>query len=139
MARHVVEVEGLKHGGQPIPWAVRMGPLLVTGSISGADPATGAAPADAATEIAQAFDNVDATLEAAGATRDDIAKVSVYLRDLKDRETLNTEWVSRFPSAEDRPVRHTTAEPLPPKYRIKLEVLAFITDRPTDDTSRRSS
>ncbi len=51
MQRRTITVSGLGHGDQPIPLATVVGGLLVTGGISGRDPATGRVPEDLAGEV----------------------------------------------------------------------------------------
>jgi 2-iminobutanoate/2-iminopropanoate deaminase len=125
MKRTVIEVEGLTHRGQPIPLAVRRGPLLTSGSVSGRDRATGTRPDDTLTEIANAFDNVRAVLEAGGMDLDALVKVEVALSDLDLRGQVNEVWLKLFPDEHDRPVRHTTRGALPGDLRIQLSILAY--------------
>lgn len=124
--RHVVEVEGLGHGTNPIPVAVTLGGLLFSGTVPGVDRASGEVPDDRAAEIANAFENLDAVLTAAGASWGDIGKVDVSLRDKGDRPLVNDQWVARFPDAADRPARHTAEVDLPGAYNIQLEVIAVL-------------
>jgi 2-iminobutanoate/2-iminopropanoate deaminase len=126
--RQVVEVEGLGHGAQPIPLAVRMGPLLTTGGISGVDRASGEIPADADAEVANLFANVAAVLEAAGADASAVAKMTFFVRDRSLRDAINQQWVAMFPEAADRPARHTLVHDLPGRMQVQAEVLAFISD-----------
>jgi 2-iminobutanoate/2-iminopropanoate deaminase len=125
MTRQLIHVDGLGHGNQPIPLAVRIGPLLVSGSISGRAPETGQLPDDVAQEIAQAFENLAAVLREGGLGLDDVAKVDVALRAREDRQLLNEVWVSTFPNEHDRPVRHVTTPELPSPLNIQLAVLAY--------------
>lgn len=125
MRRTVIEVEGLTHLGQPIPLAVRRGPLLVSGSISGRDRSSGTRPEESLTEITNAFDNMRAVLVAGGMDLDALVKLEVSLSDLSLRDEVNQVWLKLFPSADDRPVRHTTRGALPGDLRIQLSVLAY--------------
>lgn len=123
--RQSIEIPGLGHGGQPIPAASRVGPLLVSGGISGKDPETGTIPEDPAAEVAQAFTNLKAILEAAGATLEHVAKVTVFVKDRDIRTHVNPPWLELFPDPESRPARHTLETSLA-GMRIQLECLAFI-------------
>lgn len=122
--RQVVHVKGLGHGQNPIPVAVVVGQFVFTGSISGVDRDDGSIPADIATEVRNAFDNLGAVLSEAGCGYPDVAKVDVSLRDKKNRGHVNTEWLKHFPDEDDRPVRHTTQADLPPGLNIQLEIIA---------------
>jgi len=123
--REVIEVPGLGHSN-PIPLAVKIGSMIFSGGISGQDPATGKAPSDPGQQIVLAFQNMQKIIEAAGGTTDDIAKVVVYLRDMKLREQVNVEWVKMFPDAENRPVRHTMPTDSPTNPGIQLEMTAVL-------------
>ncbi len=65
-------------------------------------------------------------VEAGGGTTGDIAKVSVYLKDRKDRDMVNVEWVKMFPSEDDCPVRHAIPSDLPGNRVIQLEFIAVV-------------
>lgn len=126
--RHVVEVEGLGHGAQPIPLAVRLGPLLVTGGISGTDRHNGEVPTDGAAQVAHLFDNVAAVLAATGAGAEHVAKVTFFVRDRGLRDEINSHWVALFPDAGDRPARHTLVQDLPGRMQVQADLLAYIPD-----------
>ena len=126
--RHVVEVEGLGHGSQPIPLAVRVGPLLTTGGISGVDRTSGEIPDDTGAEVANLFANVKAVLDAAGTDPSTVAKITFFVRDRGLRDAINQEWVAMFPDADDRPARHTLVHDLPGRMQVQAEVLAFLAD-----------
>jgi enamine deaminase RidA (YjgF/YER057c/UK114 family) len=123
--RSVIAVEGLSHRGQPIPLAVRRGPLLVSGSISGRGRATGERPDSLRTEIRNAFDNLQAVLCAGGMSLDCVVRIEVALSDLALRAEVNEVWEELFPAADDRPVRHTTRGQLPGDLRVQLSVTAI--------------
>lgn len=124
MARRTIKVEGLGHGDQPIPLAVRTGPLLVSGSISGRLP-SGELPTEVAEEIEQSFRNVRRTLTIAGMELSDVAKIDVALRVPETRAILNDVWCRVFPDDDDRPARHITVSMLPGSLSIQLSVIAF--------------
>ena len=123
--RRNIEVPGMGHGDQPIPVATVVGGLLVTGGISGRDPKTGQLPEDPAAEVAQAFANLQAVLDAAGASADDVAKVTVFVKDRDIRAHINPVWVQMFSDPDSRPARHTLETNLA-GMRLQLECLAVI-------------
>ena len=57
--------------------------------------------ADVIRQSEQVLDNVGAVLHSAGASFDDVVRVGVYVRDMADRETINT--VRRRYFADARP------------------------------------
>ena len=125
-SREVIVIPGLDHGPQPIPLAVKIGPFLFSGSISGRDAATHEFPTDPEAQIALAFRNVELVVEAAGATTANIAKLDVRLRDLAHREIVNREWLRLFPDEADRPARHTTRVELAGDTLIQIEIIAVL-------------
>ncbi len=78
--RRSINVPGASHAN-PIPSASRRGPFVVTGAISGTDPATGKVPEDLDQQCRQMFDNVRRVITAAGGTPDDIVKMTVWITD----------------------------------------------------------
>jgi 2-iminobutanoate/2-iminopropanoate deaminase len=104
--RRSIHIDGFSHVN-PIPAASRIGPLLMSGVITGRDPATGQLPKSLQEQCAFMFGHVRAVVEAAGGSTDNIIKLTIWLANPGDRETLNTEWVRMFPDAESRPARHT--------------------------------
>ncbi|WP_298236429.1 RidA family protein [uncultured Azohydromonas sp.] len=120
-----IDLPGLAHKA-PIPQAARVGPLLCSSGIAGKDPTTGELPADAAAQAANAFANMDRLLEAGGARLEDVAKLTVYLKDPAAREAVNAQWLRRFPDPHDRPARHILEHDLQHGMALQLEFLAFV-------------
>ncbi|MBO0691772.1 MAG: RidA family protein [Acidimicrobiaceae bacterium] len=125
-SRDSIEVKGLSHGNNPIPFGSRVGPLVCSGGIMGADPATGKVPEDGADQVRFVFQNLQSFMTAAGGSVDDVAKVEVLLADNSLRGAVNEEWVKVFPDEHSRPARHTTAGPLQGSMLIQLEVIAWV-------------
>ncbi|MET0458551.1 MAG: RidA family protein [Ilumatobacteraceae bacterium] len=101
-----IEIPGLSHL-TAIPVATRIGPLIVSSVISPFDPGTRDVPDTIDAQIANIFGHVGAMLEAAGATWDDVAKMSFWVADPAHRAAIEGPWLERFPSAASRPSRHT--------------------------------
>ncbi len=126
--RRSIEVSGVKHQN-PIPAASRKGPFVVSGAISGADPATGKVPEDLDAQCAAMFANVRRLIEAAGGTTDDIIKMTVWITDRGLRPTLNKHWVEMFPDPHSRPARHTvTSSDLTAPMQVQCDLLAVISE-----------
>jgi 2-iminobutanoate/2-iminopropanoate deaminase len=125
MPRRVIKVPGLGHGQQPIPLAVVVNGVLVTGGIDGRDPETGTVPEDPASEVRHLFANLKAVLDAAGCSPDEVAKITVFVKDRDIRQYVNPEWVKLFPDPDSRPARHTLVQPLS-GVRIQLDCLAVL-------------
>jgi 2-iminobutanoate/2-iminopropanoate deaminase len=120
-----IDVPGASHNA-PIPAAARVGGLLCTSAVSGKDAATGALPADAASQVRHCFANLKAVLAAGGASLDDVAKFNVALKDNTVREAFNAEWLACFPDPHDRPARHIVLQDLQHGMWLQVEVLAFV-------------
>jgi 2-iminobutanoate/2-iminopropanoate deaminase len=124
--RQVLEVPGISHGANPIPAGVRIGNLVFSGGIMGQDPETGTMPPDPARQAELAFQAMRRLVETAGGTIDDIALVTVFLKDLAYREHINREWLKYFPNADDRPARHTLRYDLPGAMLVQLQCIAVL-------------
>jgi 2-iminobutanoate/2-iminopropanoate deaminase len=120
-----IEVEGLGHGA-PIPMGARVGGIIYSSGISGTDRSTGTTPEDGATQVRHTFSNLVAFLDAAGATTDDLVRVSVSIADNSLRPAINEEWLALFPDPEDRPARHISWHELGGSILIQIEVVAVV-------------
>ena len=103
--RQAIHAAGVSHAN-PIPNACRIGNLMVSGAIGGANATTGAVPPTIEAQCTNMFANLRAIVAAGGASTDDIIKLTVYLKNRSDRAALNVEWLKMFPDAESRPARH---------------------------------
>ena len=125
MRRQSFEIEGYKHGGNPIPAVTRIGNLVLTGGISGIDTSSGVMPAALDDQCANMFGLAATILKAADAKLADVIKVTVFMRAGLDREALNREWLKCFPDPHSRPVRHTLVnEHLAGGMLIQCELMA---------------
>ena len=125
-----LHVSGLGHGATPIPLGARVGNLLCSSGINGADAATGKLPEDPLAQVKHAFANLQSLLAAGGASLGDVVKLTVYLKDGPNqkalRDAINVEWIACFPDADDRPARHILVYDLQNGMALQLEVTAFI-------------
>lgn len=110
----------------PIPLGARVGPLLCSSAIAGKSQADGTLPADGAAQVANAFANLRALLEAGGANLSHVVKLGVTLADDGLRDAVNTHWLACFPDADDRPARHVAMQPLGHGMAVQLEVMAWV-------------
>lgn len=118
--RRVIEFPTIRHAA-PIPSAVVIDNVLASSALFGADPATGALPAEADAQVGFLFRNVADILDLAGGTPDDVLRMDVLIRDNAVRELVNREWLQMFPDPADRPARHiTVVENLPAAAQIEL-------------------
>jgi 2-iminobutanoate/2-iminopropanoate deaminase len=104
----------------PIPNACRIGNIVMSSVIGGANPGTRELPATLEQQVANLFGYIRHDVEAAGGTVGDIIKITFWVKDpVKQRAALNAEWLKMFPDATSRPARHT--QYLPPDSRALVQ------------------
>lgn len=123
-----IHVEGVTHGSAPIPMGARVGNIVYSSAIAGKDPATNKLPATPREQVKFAFANLKTLLANAGASLNDVVRVSVLLKDNSLREAINEEWLACFPDPDDRPARHVSPTDLQHGMLLQLEVVAVITE-----------
>jgi 2-iminobutanoate/2-iminopropanoate deaminase len=81
---------------------------------------------DEQTEVV--IDNIEAILEAGGATLSDVVKATVHLVDETEFPRFNEVYARRFP--EPRPARTTVGSGMRqvPGMRVEIDVIAYIGD-----------
>ncbi|HET6569149.1 MAG TPA: Rid family detoxifying hydrolase [Rhodothermales bacterium] len=110
--------------GGPYAHAVEAGALVFCSGQTAVDPATRTLiDGDVAAQTRQALDNVARILDAAGLTLRDVAKTTVYLRNMGDFAAMNAAYADVF--GAHRPARTTigVAE-LPGGAQIEIECIA---------------
>src|ERR1700716_177110 len=90
MPRSSIYIGEIAHQS-PIPNASRIGNIIVSGLIRGADPLTSKLAATLEQQCAFMFLHMRQTVEAGGATVEDIIKVTVWMKELQ-RQPINHEW-----------------------------------------------
>ena len=121
-----IHVDGVKHGA-PIPMGARVGNMIFSSGIMGADPATGTVPEDLESQCVFAFANMKTMVENAGGTIKNIGTIKVYMKDRSQREAVNRPWLEMFPDEEDRPARHAIEyDAFPPGVLVQLEIVAVV-------------
>ena len=124
--RKSIEIEGFTHKN-PIPAASRVGNMLMTGIITGTDPATGKLADTLEAQCANIFHHVRSIMAVAGGSTDDIIKMNVWMKDRSNRDVLNAEWVKMFPDPAARPARHTSQTALEGGQLIVCDITAVFT------------
>jgi len=124
MKRRAVYISQFSHRN-PIPNAARIGPIVASGLIRGVDPVTHKLPASLVEQCAYMFANIRHTIEAAGASVDDIVKVTFYMNPLV-RGPINDEWTKMFPDADTRPARQIMEMPMETGVLVQCDLLAVI-------------
>ena len=90
---------------------MRKGPLLQTAGQVGADPTTGAFADGVSAQTTRVLQNLNAVLEAGGATFDDVIMLRVYLADAGDFAALNDAYDAFVPA-------HTPSGVLPARTTV---------------------
>jgi 2-iminobutanoate/2-iminopropanoate deaminase len=104
-------------GEDPIPVGVRIDDAIHGLRIEGTDPS-------------DALRNLERVVKAAGATLDNVAQVSFFLKDAAQLKTINPAWLQMFPDDEDRPTyKFMTAADLPPEKPALVEFFAIANKR----------
>jgi enamine deaminase RidA (YjgF/YER057c/UK114 family) len=124
MPRRSVYVDEIAHQS-PIPNASRIGNIIVSGLIRGADPATSKLAATLEQQCAFMFLHMRRAVESGGATVEDIIKVTVWMKELT-RQPVNDQWVKMFPDPEARPARQILEVPMEPGVLIQCDFMAVI-------------
>ena len=103
----------------PYSDAVRAGNLLFLSGKVGTTPGAGVSE-----ETAQALDSVKATLEANGATLNDVVKCTVILADIADWDAMNVVYRKYFPT--EKPARTTFSGGLVRNARVEIDCIAVL-------------
>jgi 2-iminobutanoate/2-iminopropanoate deaminase len=111
----------------PIPNASRIGNIVMSSVIGGANPGTRNLPDTLEQQAANVFGNIRHDIEAAGGSVDDIIKITFWVKDpAKQRAVLNTEWVKMFPDVASRPARHTLTLPADSRALVQADFVAVL-------------
>jgi enamine deaminase RidA (YjgF/YER057c/UK114 family) len=124
MARRSIYVGEIAHQS-PIPNASRIGNIIVSGLIRGFDPATSKLATTLDEQCKFMFMHMQRTVEAGGATLDDIVKITVWIERL-ERRLVNEEWVRMFPDPASRPARQILEVPMEAGVLIQCDFMAVI-------------
>jgi 2-iminobutanoate/2-iminopropanoate deaminase len=110
----------------PYSQAVRMGNLLFISGQIPIDPLTGnLIQGDISAMTRRVFDNLDAILQAAGASFDNVVRTTVFLADMEDFAAMNEVYATRF--RNPAPARSTVqAARLPKDARVEIDVVAVL-------------
>ena len=108
----------------PYSQAIQSGSLLFLSGQIPLDPATGQmVEGDIAAQTHRVFKNLQAVLEAAGATLDHVVRTTVYVADMNDFATVNEVYGTYFSSPA--PARATVqAARLPKDARVEIDAIA---------------
>lgn len=121
--RRSIEIGGFAHRN-PVPAASRIGKMLFSGVLTGRDPATRNMPEDLTDQVHYVFAHIRELMEAAGGSTDNIAKLTVWLVNYRDRDALNREWIAMFPDPQSRPARQVMHTMLDEGALVQADLVA---------------
>ncbi|MPZ47968.1 MAG: RidA family protein [Dehalococcoidia bacterium] len=124
--RETYHLDPVKHNA-PIPMGAKVGNVVFSSAIGGANPATGVVPEGIDEQCENAFQNLRNFLAKAGATTDDVVRISVFMKSEANRQKINKPWLEMFPDEQDRPARHQlVVENMPLPYDVQIEAIAVL-------------
>ena len=110
----------------PVPNAAILRGLLVTSSILGKRLDSDEYPADRGEQTALVFRYLEAILDDAGATSQDVIKLDLYFADKADRALANEHWLRLWPDPAHRPARQAHQAVLPDGCCLQIVAMAVL-------------
>lgn len=99
--------------------------FVLTAGVGPQDPRTGEVPEGVGPQTRRVLDSISAILDAAGASLDDVVKVTVHLADLAEFDEFNAAYRDYFTAPY--PVRTTVGSQLS-GIRVEIDVMAVLPD-----------
>lgn len=125
MAKVAIHPEGTKIPTVPLTHGIRKGNILQVAGQVAFDPSTNEIVGTTVTEqTRQVMHNVQAILEAGGATLDDVVMCRIYLTDTAHFDELNDAYREFF--EESFPARTTVYVGLPEGLLVEIDALAVL-------------
>ena len=110
----------------PVPNAAMLRGLLVTSGILGKRLDSDEYPADRGEQTALVFRYLEAILDEAGATSQDVIKLDLYFADKADRALANDHWLRLWPDPAHRPARQAHQAVLPDGCCLQIVAMAVL-------------
>lgn len=129
MRRRSINTDTFNHGELPIPAASRVDNVVYTGAISGYDITARAHAEGLEAQCALMFSHLKAILAAAGASPEDVVRMTFYAKTPEVRAAINVEWVKLFPDPASRPARHVIGHETPKGSFVQCDAVAVIASR----------
>lgn len=105
----------------PYSQGITVGKRIYVSGQGALNPDTGKTPESVSEQTKQVLNNIKTILEEAGATMDDVVKVTAHLQDLKDFDEFNKEYCKFF--RKPYPVRTTVGSQLL-NTLVEIDVIA---------------
>ena len=128
MERQVVSTEQAPKAIGPYSQGIRAGMFIFTAGQVAIDPATGKlVEGDIRAQTRQVLNNLDAILQAAGASLGQVVKTTVFLADMNDFQAMNGVYATFF--TVNPPARSTVqVTRLPLGALVEIEAVTFVGD-----------
>lgn len=124
MPREIIATAKAPAAVGPYSQAVRAGHLVFTAGQIGIDPVLGQLRSGIAAQTRQALANLQAVLEAAGSSLNQVVKTTIFLQDMADFATVNQIYGQAFAAAP--PARSTVqVAALPLGALVEIEAIAL--------------
>ncbi len=124
--RRILDTNAVVNTGRPgdvlDPPAVIAGGFIYTSGLVGLDPAGHSDNQDVGAEVRRALERLRTVLEAAGSSLAQTVSVTVYLRDPRDFDAMNTVYREFF--ADKQPARTTVGVELPHGAQVMVSAIA---------------
>ena len=126
--RERIQTENAPAAIGPYSQAIKAGGFVFVSGQIPTDPQTGQfVPGGIAEQTERVLKNLQAVLEAAGSSLDQVVKTTVFLADMKEFSGMNEVYATFFP--EPPPARVTvSAAGLPRDARVEIEVIALVSE-----------
>jgi enamine deaminase RidA (YjgF/YER057c/UK114 family) len=109
-----------------LPAAAKIGPLVIAPSLLPVDPSTQKIIGDDMEEQLRAiFRNMDRVLEQTGCARGDVARVTLYMRQVSDRSAMNKVYAEWYPDENTRPPNKYVPAELPEGIHATAQIIAM--------------
>jgi 2-iminobutanoate/2-iminopropanoate deaminase len=125
MEKKIIKTEDAPVPVGPYSQGVRVGNLFFVSGQGPRDPKTGKMVSGGIREqTRQVLENIKSILKAADLSFDNVVKVNVFLRDVKDFSEMNEVYKTYFKS---NPPARTTVQATPPgDFAVEIDVIAYV-------------
>jgi reactive intermediate/imine deaminase len=123
--KHAFQTPNAPIPHSPYSQVIRAGDFIYTCGFGPEDPTTGELVGTTIEDATrQTLENIKAALAAAGASMNDVVKVTTHLKNLDDFAGYNAVYATYFD--EPRPVRTTVSSQLLAGFLIEIDVVAYV-------------
>jgi 2-iminobutanoate/2-iminopropanoate deaminase len=108
-----------------LPVGARIGSVVILPSLGPVDPATGEIVGDdMESQLRAIMQNMDRVLASAGSSKQEVARVTTFMRQTHDRTALNKVYREWYPIEDERPPNKYLPAPLPDRIHVLAQIIA---------------